>query len=156
MYVYAFFHPFYHSLLSITIYLCAALSPHVPSCPFSFWIMLCFSSHFVSSPVLTSVLSYSSSSIDLSSPIVSFSLSTLCSPLSTPPSSLLLTLLFSQSLETEESELMGCLSYHLGTPVEAGDVARSLMKVLLRLAGHLYVDKYVLGTAFVFLLLDYS
>jgi hypothetical protein len=44
---------------------------------------------------------------------------------------------------------MGCLSYHLGTPVEAGDVARSLMKVLLRLAGHLYVDKYVLAIAFI-------
>ena len=43
---------------------------------------------------------------------------------------------------------MGCLSYHLGYPVEAGDVARSLMKVLLRLAGHLYVDKYVSTTAF--------
>ena len=65
--------------------------------------------------------------------------------LSISPHDILLPIFFlhisSQSLETEESELMGCLSYHLSAPVEAGDVARSLMKVLLRLAGHLYVDK---------------
>ena len=70
-------------------------------------------------------------------------------------STFLSTALPLQSLETEESELMGCLSYHLGTPVEAGDVARSLMKVLLRLAGHLYVDKYVWTTTFIINLPSY-
>ena len=121
--------------------------------------VLPFPSHLSSSShFLFNTLSESCSPILLFRPILILSTqysTFLFTFLFTLLSTSLVTLLPLQSLETEESELMGCLSYHLGVPVEAGDVARSLMKVLLRLAGHLYVDKYVLITAFIINLLSY-
>ena len=50
-------------------------------------------------------------------------------------------LFLSKALESDGPELSICLSNHLGHTIESGDVARSVVKVLMKLASSLFMDK---------------